>query len=287
MKRVIDVIGSQFIDRFLSEIKYYGYKSLVLNVIDAVYSISAKYESTLKVVERFAKVVNIDVERGEYSLVQFVNDFGTYDYESLANDIFKNRQRTSATNGILKAEAVVHYIKTLLNFEINSKGDLLNYPNKNEIREKIGLIPGHRSGIAFSYLLMLSGDTRTFKPDRHMFNFFGNFLEYGVMNEDDLRNAFEEQLIIIKMSYPKFTIRTLDSLIWNYMKYEVDRSQFHENSKPTLTRRKKPYFMTNSKWYYFDELTYRFYLHEDAPLEAIQSYKRFYSMHKEENEEHR
>lgn len=74
MKSVTDVISSQFIDLFLNEIKYYGYKSLVLNVVDAVYSISAKYESTLKVVERFAKVVNIDVEQGEYSLVQFVID---------------------------------------------------------------------------------------------------------------------------------------------------------------------------------------------------------------------
>ena len=272
------MIGSQFIDRFLSEIKYYGYKSLVLNVIDAVYSISAKYESTLKVVERFAKVVNIDVEQGEYSLVQFVNDFGTYDYESLANGIFKNRQRTSATNGILKAEAVVRYIKTLMEFHINNKEDLLNYPNKNEIRKMIGLIPGHRSGIAFSYLLMLSGDTSTFKPDRHMFNFFGNFLEYGALDEDDLRKAFEEQLKIIRMSYPKFTIRTLDSMIWNYMKYEADKSQLQETSKSVLKRRSKPYFMTNAKWYYFYESTYRFYLHEDAPIEAIESYKRFYSL---------
>lgn len=278
MKSVIDVISSQFINRFLSEIKYYGYKSLVLNVIDAVYSISVKYESTLKVVERFAKVVNIDVEQGDYSLVQFVQDFGTYDHESLANSVFKNRQRTSSTNGILKAEAVVRYIKTLLDFDINTKEDLLNHSNKSEIRRKIGLIPGHRSGIAFSYLLMLSGDTSTFKPDRHMFNFFGNLLEYGALVENDLKRAFEEQLKIIRISYPKFTIRTLDSLIWNYMKYEADRSNLQESSKSILTRRSKPYFMTNSKWYYFDETTYRFYLHEDAPSEAVESYRRFYSL---------
>ena len=224
MKSVVDVIGHQFIDRYLKEIKYYGYRSLVLNVIDAVYSISVKYESTLRVVERFAKLVNIDVEQGDYSLVQFVQDFGSYDYEMLADDVFKNRQRTSATNGILKAEAVVRYIKILVDFDINNKEDLLNYPDKNEIRKKIGLIPGHRSGIAFSYLLMLSGDTSTFKPDRHMFNFFGHFLGYGAMDDNDLKPAFEEQLKIIGISYPKFTIRTLDSLIWNYMKYEAAKS---------------------------------------------------------------
>jgi len=111
-----------------------------------------------------------------------------------------------------------------------------------------------------------------------MFNFFGNFLEYGALDEDDLRKAFEEQLKIIRMSYPKFTIRTLDSMIWNYMKYEADKSQLQETSKSVLKRRSEPYFMTNAKWYYFDESTYRFYLHEDAPIEAIESYKRFYSL---------
>lgn len=260
-EKVIDVIGIELIDRFLSRVRYYGYQSLVLNIIDAVYSISAKYESTLKVVERFAKYVGIDVENGNYTLSQFVRDFASYDYETLANDIFKNRQRTSAMSGILKAEAVVKYIETLVTININNKDDLLNYPNKNSIKQKIGLIPGHRSGVAFSYLLMLSGDTSTFKPDRHMFNFFENYLKYGDMSENDLRHAFEEQLEIIKPNYPKFTIRTLDSLIWNFMKYGTDKSSNQVTSKFNSSRIIKPYFMTNSKWYYFNESTYRFYLH--------------------------
>jgi hypothetical protein len=277
LKKVIDVIGKEFIDRYLSEVKYYGYQSLVLNIIDAVFSISVKYESTLKVVERFANHVNIDVEKGSYSLNDFDIDFGSYDYETLANNVFKNRQRTSSTNGILKAEAVFRYIKTLLSFNINNKDDLLKHPNKDAIREKIALIPGHRSGIAFAYLLMLSGDTSTFKPDRHMYNFFGNFLGYGVLDESNLRKAFEEQLNIIKNDYPRFTIRTLDSLVWNYMKYKADRNAYQDSPKSTSNRKNKPYFMTNSKWYYFDESSYRFYLNDDAPVEAIESYNRFYS----------
>lgn len=278
MKNITDVIGSQFIEDFLNGIKYYGYQSLALSVIDAVYSISAKYESTLRVVERFAKRTGVDVEQGNYSLSQFLKDFGSYDYEILANDVFKNRQRTSSINGILKAEAVVLYIKALVSFNIDNKDNLLNYPNKDAIRKKIGTIPGHKSGIAFSYLLMLSGDTSTFKPDRHMFNFFGNFLNYGSLDQNHLRQSFDEQLKLIKVRYPKFSIRTLDSMIWNYMKYEVNRNMLQETSKSNSIGKNKPYFMTNSNWYFFDESTYRFYLHDDAPLEAVKSYKRFYSL---------
>ena len=42
--------------------------------------------------------------------------------------------------------------------------------------------------------------------------------------------------------------------------------------------RKLPYFMSNKKWYRFDEEKYRYVLTEDAPPEAIESYKKFYEM---------
>ena len=37
-----------------------------------------------------------------------------------------------------------------------------------------------------------------------------------------------------------------------------------------------PYFMTNEKWYYYDEEEYRWKLTEKAPPEAVKSYKEFY-----------
>ena len=113
MKKITQVISREFIDEFLASRKHYGPKSLVISVIDSVFSISVKYESTIKVVQRFAKYVGINIEKDEYTLEEFLDRFNDYSYEKLANEVFVNRQRTSSRNGILKAKAVVHYINIL------------------------------------------------------------------------------------------------------------------------------------------------------------------------------
>lgn len=38
----------------------------------------------------------------------------------------------------------------------------------------------------------------------------------------------------------------------------------------------QPYFLTNEKWYYFDEEEWGYKLTDEAPDEAIASYKEFY-----------
>ena len=40
----------------------------------------------------------------------------------------------------------------------------------------------------------------------------------------------------------------------------------------------EPYFMTNKKWFYFDETEWCYKLTEDAPKEAVQSYNEFYDL---------
>ena len=39
----------------------------------------------------------------------------------------------------------------------------------------------------------------------------------------------------------------------------------------------KPYFMTNSDWYYFDEDQFKYVLTDKAPEKAKKSYKEFYA----------
>ncbi len=38
----------------------------------------------------------------------------------------------------------------------------------------------------------------------------------------------------------------------------------------------RPLFMDNKDWYYFDRKAWRYKLTEDAPPEAVESYKKFY-----------
>ena len=40
----------------------------------------------------------------------------------------------------------------------------------------------------------------------------------------------------------------------------------------------KPYFMTNESWYRFDEDKFKYVLTDEAPDEAIKSYKEFYEL---------
>lgn len=43
-------------------------------------------------------------------------------------------------------------------------------------------------------------------------------------------------------------------------------------------RIEKPYFMTNEKWFYFDETEWCYKLTDDAPEKAVESYKEFYKL---------
>jgi hypothetical protein len=200
-------------------------------------------------------------------------EYKEYDYQRLANEVFKNRQRTSTVNGVLKSEAVVRYIKTFAKFGIKTKSDLLQFKDINMLKKEIQKIPGQKSGISFSYVMMLAGDTSLFKPDRHIINFFQFYLDYGELNEVELKVKFNEQLKHIKEDYPQLTTRTLDSIIWHFMKHE--RNNLVSNPS---NYKKLPFFMSNKSWYYFDEDSYRFYLTREAPKEARESYHRFYKL---------
>ncbi|MCQ2507245.1 MAG: hypothetical protein MJ097_00480 [Dorea sp.] len=46
----------------------------------------------------------------------------------------------------------------------------------------------------------------------------------------------------------------------------------------------EPFFMTNDDWYYFDGKEKRYKLTEEAPEEAVDSYKEFYNLLEEVKE---
>lgn len=215
---IFDVINQKQFDQYLEEAKEYGYYSLVLGVVDAVFSISSKYESTFKTVERFALHAQLDLYKDEFFVSDFIRIYDSYNDIRLAEDVFKNRQRTSTVNGILKSQAVKEFIRILYQHGIETKEDLLKYPNKNELKQQIAAIKGQKSGITFEYLMMLAGDTYRFKADRHIYRFFEEYLDYGKLDDQELKNYFLEQFFLVQKEYNRFTIRMLDNLIWKFVK---------------------------------------------------------------------
>lgn len=213
---ILDIIPLEIFEKRLSEMSEYGYQSVVFCIIDAVFSIGANYTSTKRTVERFSKYVGLNIT-DQYIVSQFVSEFSSQSPEVLATSVFDNKQRTSTTNGILKAEAVVKYLNVLHQFGIETKDDLLRNKENIELKKSLKQIKGQSKLLTFDYALMLSGDTGNFKRDRHIINFFTEYLKVTNLDDLHLQSEFNKQLETVQRRYPDFNMRTLDGVIWQFM----------------------------------------------------------------------
>jgi hypothetical protein len=162
----------------------YRYASLPLCVIDAVFSIGVKYETTEATVDRvcdrlgWPKLASSRAGRGEgpQGLTDLLHAHEGLTAEEAAAQIYGNRQRTSTKSGILKAEAVRLFAEALRTAGIDSFADIT--PDRMELAEALVLgLPGQGSGIAFDYFRMLAGDDSFIKPDRMVLRFVATALD--------------------------------------------------------------------------------------------------------------
>jgi len=219
------------------------YGSLPQCVISVVFSINARYPTELNTVNSYCSYVGYENKGWErhrcseellpISRQESISHMLSVLEESLsyhssekfgfsAENIFKNKQRTSSQNGILKAEAVYLFASALKKLNIEYYQDLqLNLVSDIErtiFQNSIKLIPGHRSGISINYFYMLSGDEWHIKPDRHIINFIK---VAGVQDINDNPIEIEKMIIDacheLRKEYPYLTPRSLDYTIWKYM----------------------------------------------------------------------
>lgn len=204
----------------------YYYRSLVFCVIDAVYSINSKYTSTSNTVKRFCSANGLHIYRpygsssteieNEYSMIDFLNYIEGKTPDYLANNVFKNRQRTSANNGILKAEAVCEFAKILVEYGVTTFATTTGLNKNPEIEDRIKGIKGQKSGLSFTYFCMLAGNDDYVKADRHILNYIfeatGNHA-----TKEQAEKLLYDCVLELKEKYPDITCRSLDYLIWSYM----------------------------------------------------------------------
>lgn len=206
--------------------KEYRYASLPLCVIDAVFSIGVKYTSTQATVARFCdktgwpRFASLREDRGagSNSLSELLVLYKGLDSEASAKALFGNRQRTSTTSGILKAEAVKLFADALLRCGIDTFTDIT--PLRLELAEAIILgLPGQGSGIAFDYFRMLAGDDDLIKPDRMIQRFVA--LALGTEKEPEPRQAAVLVRLaareLTRLGY-RWTPLSLDHAIWQYQR---------------------------------------------------------------------
>ena len=202
----------------------YRYASLPLCVVDAVFSIGVRYTSTQKVVSNlceYAGWTRFFASReargaGEYGIGDLNSMFDKFGAEGMAESVFQNRQRTSSRSGILKAEAVLLYCRTLTKAGINDFPDL--DVERREYAEAIILgLPGQSSGIAFDYFMMLAGDDNLIKPDRMVQRYVAHALDLDSVPQP------RQAAILVRLAAKELRTRgqlwtplSLDNAIWRH-----------------------------------------------------------------------
>ena len=152
------------------------YASLPLCVIDAVFSIGVKYASTKRVPPRWAAAqappwpVYRRAATVEHSISEFLDAAERFTTDELASDIFRNSQRTSSTNGILKAQAVTLFAAALRKAGIERFADCEDETKLELAEALVKSVKGHSSGISFDYFRILVGH-ETVKADRMVCRF--------------------------------------------------------------------------------------------------------------------
>lgn len=206
----------------------YYYQSLPLCAIDAVFSIGVRYGATRNVVERFCRYARTERYRphgssfpepkDQLSISQFLKCLDGKDPDVLAEEVFGNRQRTSARSGILKAKAVILFAKELHLAGIDCFQDLTE-ERIASLEPQIVKIPGQSSLISFGYFQMLAGDDSRIKPDRMIMRFLAEATGQSFERAGAI-TALQQATQILAQEYPTLTARGLDHEIWKYARDE-------------------------------------------------------------------
>jgi hypothetical protein len=207
----------------------YGYKYVPLCIIDAIFSIGVHYNGVTNTITRFCQneKIQIDVNsirneqprENQFTINDMISLYETHGLEYVTEKIFNNKQRTSTTNGILKAQAVLEFCKICKEHGINYYQDISKLETDKCFELKIRyLIPGQSSGISLKYFFMLVGSENFVKADRMLCR----FVEQAI-NQEKISIEKCDQLVIAASKElgavdPKLTPRNLDYLIWNYQR---------------------------------------------------------------------
>lgn len=203
----------------------YEYASLPLCVIDAVFSIGVRYESTERTVRDFCVRHHWQKdgrarESEEHTISEFLQILQPYEnrWDEMARELFHNRQRTSSRSGILKAEAVYRFCKTLQRFDIETLSDALKSGLRDDLRSAIKAIPGQASGLSYSYFLILAGNENGVKPDRMVTRFVANALRVRNVTPEFAEELVRQASAVLRAEFPKLMPSTLDNKIWKYQR---------------------------------------------------------------------
>jgi hypothetical protein len=193
-----------------------GYDSVGLAIIDAVWSIGVRYQSVENVIARYraerrAGGDDPDADRPA-DVRRFIEACGGA--EGFAQRM-GNRQRTSTTNGILKAQAVLHEARILEDEGVELAADLTGASQErlDHLQRCWSTVAGQASGVSWRAFSMLVGLPEV-KPDRMIRRFAAAAL--GRSGETAVSVDEARDLVLAAATRLGVSPRELDYAIWAF-----------------------------------------------------------------------
>ncbi len=203
-----------------------SYDAVGLAIIDAVWSIGVRYQSVENVIARYraARLAGGDDPEADHpgDVRRFIEACGGP--EEFAQRV-GNRQRTSTTSGILKAEAVLHEARILEEEGVEVPADLTgaSQGRLDHLQGRWSTVAGQGSGVSWRAFSMLVGLPEV-KPDRMVRRFAAAAL--GRPRETAV--GVDEARVLLLGAAARLGVspRALDNAIWAYQsRPKVDRDR--------------------------------------------------------------
>ncbi len=209
--------------------KEYYYNSIVFCLIDAIFSIGARYACARNAVRRYCErfdLLPIHFDAGaapldSHTVTDYFSNIKPYGGPDFgAQPIFGNLQRVSPDNDApRKAAAVYEAACVLKKHGINSLKDIKGRLGKlEELERDFRSVPGQGSGVSFNYFLMLAGDDKVMKIDRWLQRFADDAT--SPKRNRNAKELYVDYLAVCgalnESGYPHLTPRLLDYRIWEY-----------------------------------------------------------------------
>lgn len=198
------------------------YHSIPLCVVDALFSINSNSHSTFNTVQRLAISLGLPLKRAEstvpeYTISDLLALYEQMGVERMVDELYRNRQRTSVTNGILKAEAVQRVCEVLQGFGVENWATIEPVFRNPAIESAIREIPGQKSGISFRAFCLLLGNDDYIKPDRMLVRFV-----HTAMGREPSISLCEAMIRaachVLRADFPHLTPASFDARIWRYQR---------------------------------------------------------------------
>ncbi|MBI5931320.1 MAG: hypothetical protein HY862_18580 [Chloroflexi bacterium] len=153
----------------------------------------------------------------EFPVDKLIRLYQEHAVEFMAKKVYRNLQRTSSRNGILKAEAVFQVASLLQKYGVNRLTDMNKIIGNPAFEADFKKIQGQSSGISLRYFYMLAGVESEIKPDRMVIRFIESALGRPVKMEE-CHPLLVETCNLLTSDYPNLKLRSLDHAIWQFQR---------------------------------------------------------------------